>query len=167
MQTLEQWINAYSPKQLYTNKNHLFSLQLYQFWVKPHVKTTFFGGNLPPPVINAAMRVPSVKRAEVVPQTFQKGWMSVLWEELSWCGTCLLPVYHISIYSTIIYTEYTVENAIANAMAMFTHFCWGWSMFKLGYVTVDPRCLFVFFWEGIPLRSLEAPPSLGQFHHWP
>lgn len=69
MQTLEQWINAYSAKQVYTNKNHLFPPQLYQFWVKPHVKTTFFDGNLPPPVINAAMRVPSVKRAEVVPQT--------------------------------------------------------------------------------------------------
>lgn len=48
MQTLEQWINAYSPKQLYTNKNHLFPLQLYQFWVKPHVKTTFFGRQLTP-----------------------------------------------------------------------------------------------------------------------
>ena len=132
MQTLEQWINAYSPKQLYTSKNHLFSPQLYRFWVKPHVKTTFLGGNLPPPVINAAMRVPSVKRAEVVPQTPKRmgsvrsmGRVELMW----YMFTTSIYLYN---YYIIIYI-YTVENAIANAMAMSTNFCWGWSMFKLGY----------------------------------
>lgn len=76
MQTLEQWINAYSPKQLYTNKNHLFSpTTIPVLGQTPRQNHVFWAATYPPPVINAAMRVPSVKRAEVVPHTPK--WMDV------------------------------------------------------------------------------------------
>ena len=50
-------------------KTTSFPCNYTSFGSNPTSKPRFLGGNLPPPVINAAMRVPSVKRAEVVPQT--------------------------------------------------------------------------------------------------